>query len=220
MKYKAILFDLDGTLLDSAVHFHNILTILAKQQKIPAPDITLVRSWASNGAAVMIEKCLNVAENSPQHSKLCDAFLDLYDNEVHESCPLFSGIKDLLIKLSGENIPLGIITNKGRRFYQHIEPQIAEIAPVAIGITRDDVTEIKPHPEGLEICAEKLSLPPSDCLYIGDHKRDIEAAINANMASAVANWGYLQPGDTPEHWNATYILDTPSDALALIQSTN
>ncbi|GLQ30768.1 HAD family hydrolase [Litoribrevibacter albus] len=216
MTYKAILFDLDGTLLDSAVHFHTILNRLAKKHDLKAPSETSVRSWASNGAAVMVEQCLEISANTEQHQSLCDEFLKLYDTEVHESCPLFDGVEALLRKLADKNIPLGIITNKGRRFYQHIEPQISEIAPIAIGITRDDVTEIKPNPEGLEICSKKLSVPPSDCLYIGDHKRDIDAAHNAQMPSAVANWGYLQPGDQPSQWNATHIFESPNDLMQFI----
>lgn len=216
MTYKAILFDLDGTLLDSAVHFHSILIKLAQDANLPAPDIKAVRHWASNGAAVMVEQCLGIPQQSDQHQRLCDHFLDLYDDEVHQSCPLFEGIEPLLRELSRRNIPIGIITNKGRRFYQHIEPQLNPISTIAIGITRDDVTEIKPDPEGLYICSNTLSVPVSECLYIGDHQRDIEAAHNASMPSAVANWGYLQPGDRPEHWNATHRLTTPMELLTLL----
>lgn len=216
MTYKAILFDLDGTLLDSAVHFHSILAQLASETNLPEPSLEHVRSWASNGAAVMVEKCLEVPANSDKHQILCNRFLELYDIEVHKSCPLFHEVETLLRELSNKQIPIGIITNKGRRFYQHIEPQINPIAQIAIGITRDDVSEIKPNPEGLNICSNTLSIANEECLYIGDHQRDIEAAHNAKMPSAVANWGYLQPGDNPQQWNATHILNTPSDLLTLL----
>jgi len=216
MTYQAILFDLDGTLLDSAVHFHTILTKIAQEHKLSSPSQDLVRSWASNGAAVMVEQCLEIPATSELHTPLCERFLELYDSEVHTSCPLFDGINELLIALGKHGIPVGIITNKGRRFYQHIEPQIAEIVPIAIGITRDDVSEIKPDPEGLIICSNTLNIDTKYCLYIGDHKRDIDAASNAAMPSAVANWGYLQPGDKPDTWNANLQLNHPTELLSYI----
>jgi phosphoglycolate phosphatase len=218
MSYQAILFDLDGTLLDSAVHFHSILNEIATEAGYPIPSQQKVRSWASNGAAVMISECLGIDNNNHAHTLLCERFLERYDHYVHDSCPLFEGIQELLIQLSKRALPIGIITNKGHRFYQHIEPQISAITPVSVGITRDDVTEIKPHPEGLIKSAQQVKVNPKNCLYIVDHQRDIEAAKNAGMPSAVALWGYLQPGDQPEKWDAEHLLNTPEQLLAFLDN--
>ncbi len=215
-KYKAILFDLDGTILDSAVHFHTILQKLAQDLDTAPPTLKRVRNWASNGASVMIDKCLNVPKDNSTHQQLCDQFLNLYDKEVLSSCPLFEDVEKTLTGLKEASIPIAIITNKGRRFYQHIEPQIEAFTPITVGITRDDVLNIKPDPEGLLTSSSILNISPKDCLYVGDHKRDIEAAINAKMPSAAACWGYIQPNDTPETWNADHLLKNPTQLFNLI----
>ncbi|GAA3917944.1 HAD-IA family hydrolase [Litoribacillus peritrichatus] len=215
-RYKAVLFDLDGTLLDSAVHFHSILNKQALELGTAEVDFETVRQWASNGAAVMIENCLGITADAENFQQLNTQFLELYDQEVHTSCPLFEEIESLLLQLKSKDIPIAIITNKGRRFYQHIEPQLEQIIPVKVGITRDDVTEIKPHPEGLLNSAKQLNITPEECLYVGDHKRDIDAAINAHMPSAAACWGYIHKEDNPTQWNANHLLKTPTELLNLI----
>lgn len=214
--FKAVLFDLDGTLLDSAVHFHTILNVLAEQEGLPALTINDVRQWASNGVAVMLDKCLNIGAEHPEASRLSEQFLNLYDQQVHVSLPLFDDIAELLQVLAERQLPVAIITNKGRRFYQHIEQQITPLCPIMMGITKDDVTHIKPHPEGLNRVVQALSLTASDCLYVGDHVRDIEAAQRASMASATAEWGYIEPNSDPQNWGANIRLRAPLDLVPLI----
>ena len=216
---NAVLFDLDGTLLDSAVHFHTILKTLAQQEQLVAPAISLVREWASNGVAVMLDKCLNIAPEHKDFTRLSEQFLALYDDEVHVSLPLFNEIKELLLLLAKKQLPVAIITNKGRRFYQHIEQQITPLCPIFMGITKDDVINIKPHPEGLNKVAKALNVDPQSCIYVGDHLRDIEAAHNATMMSATAEWGYIEPNSQPEQWRASVRLTSPLELLDIIESS-
>ncbi len=217
VKVDCILFDLDGTLLDTAPDFAHILNSMRKEQRLPALDPQIIRDTVSGGARKMVGLAFGGQQGEPKFDKNLATFLERYHEQIinlTSHSQLFDGMDTLLHTLENKNIAWGIVTNKPERFSTPLMTQL-NLKPQVL-ICPDHVNEAKPSPEPLLLACEKLNKKPATSIYVGDHKRDIDSAIAANMKSVVANWGYFSEENPKEAWQADCLAQTPSDILNFI----
>ena len=218
--YHAILFDLDGTLLDTVPDFTLILNrMLVRQGRAPV-NVDEVRGFVSYGAMAVVRQGFGLDENAPTLPQLLEEFLALYTEQIPQTvATLFTDIDLVLTQLQDQNKPWGIMTNKARRFSEALLTRFDAFARCATLVCPDDVGQGKPDPAGLLLACQQMQLPPEDVLYVGDHPRDIDAAVRAGMPSLVAGWGYLPESPPIDSWGANCVAHTPRDLLhALLQT--
>lgn len=209
----AVLFDLDGTLADTAPDLGfalNELRTMRGHEKIP---LALIRPEASNGVRGLLGLGFGIAPEDPEFQGLRTAFLAIYEENLCRETRLFEGMKELLDEIESRKIPWGIVTNKPIRFAEPLVRKLGLNAGVVVG--GDSCARAKPHPDPLLHAAEKLSVSPIGCLYLGDDRRDVDASLAAGMTAIVANYGYLSGGN-PQSWGARGSIDHPLELLAFI----
>ena len=209
----AVLFDLDGTLLDTAPDFFRILNQMRADLQLTDIDYDPIRQQVSNGAAAMIRTAFEIDDNHPDFNQLQKTLLDRYQQSPAQDSALFSGIPELLDWLEQQQISWGIVTNKPERFCLPILAALQLEQRCAVLICPDHTQHRKPHPEGLLSACNKLGIAPDHCIYVGDHRRDIEAGINANTTTIAALYGYIDQQDPPDQWQADLLIQSPSDLL-------
>lgn len=213
-KPRAILFDLDGTLADTAPDLaHAVNSLRVERGLMPAPYAQL-RPFASAGARGLIGAAFKLQPADPGYEQLRIAFLDNYEANIAKESRLFDGIDTLLDHLSKAGIAWGIVTNKAARFTDALVPKIG-LHDAACVISGDTTAHSKPHPAPLLEAARRLRLEPGTCWYVGDDLRDIQAGQAAGMAAIAAAWGYCGVTDVVA-WGADAIMATPADLLRLI----
>ena len=216
----SVLFDLDGTLLDTATDFFGAINRLRKEEGLPDGDYKSIRHTASNGAAALIDLNFQVDRNSDKFRELHQRLLRHYEKHIADTTLLFEGLDTLLNWLDNQKIKWGIVTNKPDRFTTPLLQQLELYDRCATVVCPDHVTHSKPHPEPLLLACRQLNTLPSETIYIGDHYRDIEAGQRAGMRTISALYGYLSPEDKPEEWNATFSAASPADILEWLQRQN
>ncbi len=199
---NAVLFDLDGTLLDTAPAFHHLLNQQLAAAQLPAISLSEIRTVVSEGAAAMVGLAFNLAPEAPEFQQHLDALLHAYRENPAAHTQLFPGMETVLSTLEERGIPWGIVTNKPERFTLPILEHLGLKHRAQTVICPDHVKERKPHPEGLLKAAAQLNTPPEQCCYVGDHWRDIEAGRRANMATIAVTYGYLRHDEDPLTWQA------------------
>jgi len=211
---QAVLFDLDGTLLDTEPDFTLILNRLLASKGKPSVSGELVRRFVSAGASTVVRQGFGVDEGNPDLPSLLSEFLGLYAAQIPATqAELFADIDLLLATLNDYAMPWGIMTNKARRFSEPLLARFESFSTSSTLVCPDDVGVGKPDPAGLLLACSQLALPPAAVLYVGDHPRDIEAAQRAGMPSAAVEWGYLPQSPAPAEWGADYIATTPLHLL-------
>lgn len=211
---RAILFDLDGTLADTAPDLAAAINRLRMERGVPATPYALLRPAASAGARGLIGVAFGLHPGDEGYEELRIDFLNNYAAALAiESC-LFDGIPLLLKNLSEYGIAWGIVTNKAARFTDVLVQQIG-LQDAACVISGDTTPHSKPHPAPLLEAARRLALSPQHCWYVGDDLRDIESGRAAGMHTLAATWGYCGHSD-PKTWNADMLIDSPLDMLKLI----
>jgi phosphoglycolate phosphatase len=210
---KAVLFDLDGTLIDSAPQLVGALNQLRQQYDLPPIPFLVGRPYASHGAAGLLKAGFNMEKNDPLFDARVQEFLDIYKEVFNLNMQCMEGIEELINTLNLRKISWGIMTNKARKFAQPIVSSHPLLKSAACLIAGDDVSMPKPSPEGLIKASQMLSIEPSDIIYLGDDRRDVIAANDAGMVSMAARYGYLEVGDDAKSWGAQYIIDKPSELL-------
>lgn len=210
---KAVLFDLDGTLLDTAPAFHLLLNEqLADVGREPI-SLDAVRTVVSEGAAAMVCLAFGIEQDDAMFAPQLERLLERYAADPGANTQLFPGMATVLDTLDELGIPWGVVTNKPERFTVPILAHLGLSGRVGTVICPDHVSERKPSPEGLLLAAQQLGVAPLSCCYIGDHKRDIEAGHNANMATIGVTFGYLAEGEDPYSWRADAYADRAEDIL-------
>ena len=216
-KYAAVLFDLDGTIADTAPDLSFTLNEMLMSRGREPIALDRVRSVASSGAGGLLSQGFETNKNSEEFIQLRLEFLKIYEKNLLRSSKLFEGIESLLTELEKNKVPWGIVTNKSHRFTVPLLKGLNIYNRAACVISGDTTPHPKPHPAPLLEAARQLGLDPSKCIYIGDDERDIKAAIAANMDSVAALYGYLGKNSPPEAWGATNSIMKPSDLLDIIE---
>ena len=207
-----VLFDLDGTLLDTVDDFMAIILEMRRQRGLADAPLHLIRSTVSDGSAGMLCAAFSMTPEHDDFAELRDEFLERYQQQLAVHTRPFPGIPELLDWLDGEGLPWGVVTNKMSRFSIPLLEATGLAERCASLVCPDQVSRGKPHPEPLlKACAE-MAVRPERCVYIGDHLRDILAGHAAGMRTVAALYGYLPPGDDPAQWNADF---TVKNAAAL-----
>ena len=216
---KAVLFDLDGTLIDSAPGLGFAADVMRTKRGLPSLPLNSYRPMAGAGARGMIAVALGKTPLSPEFEDLKEEFFATYQACMLSYCDLFSGVIEMVDGLTQRGLKWGIVTNKSKRFTLPIVASIQAFASAQTVISGDTTAFAKPHPEPLFEAARQLGLSPSDCVYVGDDKRDIDAAKAAGMPSYAAAWGYLG-----EHalgtWQADVCLNAPIELLAFCEKSH
>ena len=209
---RGVLFDLDGTLLDSAPDMLATANRLRAERDMPPMTLAQIRPQVSKGSRAM----LGVA--FPQHDvaqrdAMVPLFLDTYQQEIGKHSRLFEHIDDMLAALEADSVAWGIVTNKPEYLAREILPQLGWESRCAVLIGGDTLAERKPHPLPLQVAAERMGVPVGACVYVGDDERDIQAARAAGMPSIAVLWGYRQEHEDPMQWGAELLLDSPAELL-------
>lgn len=211
---RAVLFDLDGTLVDSAPDLAGAMNRLRVQQGLPVTPYEQLRPHASAGARGLIGAAFGLSPGDPDYEMLRLAFLEHYAAGIAEQSLLFEGIDTLLHALHAQDIPWGIVTNKAARFTDALVPQLA-LGTAGCVVSGDTTPHAKPHPAPLLEAALRLDVAPRDCWYVGDDLRDILAGRAAGMTTVSVGWGYGDPR-LPTPWNADLHAESPADLHGLI----
>ena len=218
---KAVLFDLDGTLIDTAADFIRIIQAMCREGSVEVVSAERIRTQVSEGARAMVRLVYPDLEvTDPRFLELRQAFLDRYGADIAVDTTLFDGMDELLIQLEQRNIPWGIVTNKPRGLSEALLKALNLTERCAVLVCPDDVKNTKPDPEPMFLAASQLNIDADQIIYVGDHPRDIDAGKNANMPTILAAYGYLPPesADDLEAWGADYIVQDVTKLSDLVLS--
>lgn len=212
---RAALFDLDGTLLDSAPDMLATANRMRASRGVAPMTLERLRPHVSKGARAMLAAAFPEMEQAPREA-LVPEFLAIYQEELGRHSVLFDGVAGMLAALETAGSTWGIVTNKPEYLARDILPQFGWDTRCAVLIGGDTLAEKKPHPLPLQVAAERIGLAIADCVYVGDDERDILAARAAGMASIAALWGYRQAHEDPALWLADIMVEWP---MALVEPT-
>jgi phosphoglycolate phosphatase len=212
MGLAAVLFDLDGTLLDTAPDMVGALNALRAEHSLPSLPYDAIRSMVSHGAARVVKA--GFPDANPEFlTKLQQRFLEIYRSALSSETRLFPGMEEVLDTLANWRIKSGIVTNKAAWLTEPLLAALGLRARFACVVSGDTLAERKPHPKPLLHAAALAEVSPSDCIYVGDAERDVEAAHAAAMPALVANYGYLRADEDSSLWGGDGYLQRPLDLL-------
>ncbi|AFU97719.1 HAD family hydrolase [Simiduia agarivorans] len=210
----AVLFDLDGTLVDTAPDFIAVADELRQTLSLPAVDPVNMRDRINGGAAAMAALTFDVTEATETQKQ---AFLEGYTRRIGERAAVYAGLSDLINDLTAHGIAWGVVTNKPKRFTDNLLARLS-LTPNVL-VCGDEVKSPKPHPESLQLAAALLGADEQNCIYCGDHERDIQAALRAGMVAYAAGYGYLEIDTRPSEWQAKAVAHTSNELAVLIRSS-
>ena len=212
-RIRAVLFDLDGTLVDSAPDLAGAANGLRAQHGLPPLPYEQLRPMVGAGARGMIGAAFGVAPGDDGFEPLRDAFLLRYEQGLLERTDVFAEMKPVLEALERDALAWGIVTNKAERYTMPLVEGLGLHRRAAVVIAGDTTPHSKPHPEPLLEAARRMQIDPAQCVYVGDDHRDVQAGRAAGMATLVAAWGYLGRGEPIGAWGADAIIDSPGGLL-------
>src|ERR1051325_5284 len=187
---RAVLFDLDGTLVDTAADLGNAANHVRETLGMPPLPLPSYRQFASAGARGLLRIALDVTPEHPEYPAHRARFLDHYRDNLSRHSALFDGVEALLSSLEQRRVHWGIVTNKPRLYTTALLKDLALDTRAAVTVSADDAPKAKPHPDTLLLACERLSLSPAQAIYVGDDKRDADAAQAAGMRFVAVRWGY------------------------------
>lgn len=218
---KAVLFDLDGTLIDTAADFIRLIQAMCQQQQRPIVDAELIRSQVSEGARAMVHLVFpELALDSAELLQYRQQFLDEYAKQICVDTTLFAGMDDFLKTLEQKHIAWGIVTNKPRALTEALLDALDLTQRCSVVVCPDDVKHTKPDPEPMFLACQQLGIDANQCIYVGDHPRDIDAGRAAGMPTVLASYGYLplDRRDDLASWQADYIVHDVAELQNLVRS--
>ena len=213
---KAILFDLDGTLADTARDLGHALNRQRIARGLSALPIALIRTEASAGARGLLGLGFSIKPGDSGYDAMRAEFLDFYADHLCRETSLFPGIAELLDQLDDRELPWGIVTNKPARFTIPLMQELGLSQRAACIVSGGDTTHSKPHPEPLLTASNAMAIAPDECIYLGDDIRDVQASLAAGMEPVIARYGYLGSVSPPESWGARYLIDQPQELLSYL----
>ncbi len=212
------LFDLDGTLVDTAYELADAFNATFRQNQLPTQPIARLRPLITEGTNAILQHITGITDNN-QLQTLRQCVLDHYQTHLGKQCQLFTGIETVLDTLDKQHIPWGIVTNKLQQFtYPLLETLQLDTRSQCI-ICADSLPYKKPHPAPLLHASDQLDIPVSQCVYIGDSYTDIQAAIAAHMQSIAVRYGYHRDDDDIDSWGADHVIDEATDLLGLLKNS-
>lgn len=213
---EAILFDLDGTLLDTAPEFTHCLNLLLSQAGLPLVSEASLRSSVSYGAKGMVEFGFKITELDERYQAIKDQFLSLYAKDIGSKTHFFPGIVNLLERLKRLGLPWAIVTNKPEQFTLPLLEKFAPLQQASCVVAGDTLKTQKPDPAPLLHACQQLAVNPKHCWYVGDAKTDQEASQKAGMRCAIAHYGYIPPTEDALTWQADFDAFTPNEIEKLL----
>ena len=212
-KNKVVLFDLDGTLINSGLSFLKIVNELKEKEGQSSVDFEIVRKYSSRGATLVLKNSFPDASED-KISSLKSEFLSKYEKIMTSNIVKYDGVDALLEHLAAKKVKWGIVTNKSAIYAMPIVKKLNWHKLTDAIICPEDLNKAKPSPEGIFRGLELLDGDPKQSYYIGDHQRDIETAHNAGVISIACTYGYHETD--PISWNADHIVQKPSDIMEIV----
>ncbi len=217
-KISCVLFDLDGTLVDTAPDLIACLNQALEIHHQPPVSNDFIKPYISYGAAAMIRNSLDDQDDPKLQEKILETMLELYQNNIARHTEFFSGICQTLRDIERIGLKWGVITNKRERFTLPLMEALKLSHRAACIISGDSTGNSKPHPEPMLAGCRQAQVEPCECVYIGDAAHDITAGKRANMKTLAASYGYIKPDDNPEAWGADAIISHPDQILPWISA--
>jgi N-acetyl-D-muramate 6-phosphate phosphatase len=212
---RAVLFDLDGTVVDSVHDLAGTANDLREMRGLAPMPVEQLRPWVGSGAGGMLRVALGMTADDPGFGTWREIFLNHYLGRATRHTRVFDDIQPVLQRLTARAVPWGIVTNKATRYTEPIIDELGLRQVIAVLVCGDTMPRAKPYPDPLIEAARRIGLAVSDCIYIGDDLRDIQAAQAAGMMSVAATWGYLGGGEV-HNWGADHIIDAPGRLADLL----
>lgn len=214
-QFKAVLFDLDGTLVDTAPDLVATLMALRSRRGLPSLDPGTLRHHASRGALGLLEAGFSdQAESEP--SRMRDEFLAHYARNLWHLSRPFDGIEPMLDRLANAGFALGVVTNKPGYLTRPLLEQAGWAGRFGCVVAGDTMARAKPYPDPVLEACRRLDMDPASCVFVGDDRRDVEAGRAAGVATIVASWGYIPPDEDALAWGADWQIERPGDLLAML----
>ncbi|HEY9099297.1 MAG TPA: HAD-IA family hydrolase [Thiobacillus sp.] len=210
---QVVLFDLDGTLVDTAPDLGHALNLQRARHGLPPLDDAIIRPQASHGARGLLGVGFNLHPDDPHFAHMREEFLQFYADNICRYSRPFPGVLALLAELEARQLKWGVVTNKPARFTEPLMSILDLAERAACIVSGDTCPQPKPHPAPMLVAAELCGAAPAQCLYLGDAERDIQAANAAAMPALVAAWGYIDATDQPHTWGAHAEIHHPADTL-------
>ena len=214
----AVLFDLDGTLIDSAPDLGAAADLMRVRRGLPSLPLTSYRPMAGAGARGMLAVAFGIGVESPDFESLREEFFGNYERCMTDNTVVFDGVQDLLDTLAQRRLHWGVVTNKSARFTDPLTRAMPLFATAGAIVSGDTTPYSKPHPQPLLEAARRLGVPPEHCMYVGDDERDVQAGLAAGMQTVAANYGYLGTKNEPAAWGAHAQINSPLELLQLLPS--
>jgi 2-phosphoglycolate phosphatase len=217
---RAVLFDLDGTLVDSAPDLGAAADKLRTDRGLAALGVERYRAMAGAGARGMLGVAFGLTPDDADFASLREEFFSNYERRLTEQTSLFEGVQVLIGALQTRGLPWGVVTNKAERFSIPLTQHMPLFASSGVLVSGDTTPFSKPHPEPLYEAARRLGVEPEACMYVGDDERDIAAGRAAGMATVVASYGYLGRAEETATWGADATIGSPIELLSLLPLAN
>lgn len=216
---RAVLFDLDGTLIDSAPDLGAAADKMRTDRGLPSLPLERYRPMAGAGARGMLGEAFGMAPDHPDFLTMREEFFVNYESCMTERTSIFEGVPELVSQILCRNLAWGVVTNKATRFTDPLTRAIPLFATAGAVISGDTTPHAKPHPAPLLEAASRLKLEPGQCIYVGDDERDILAGLAAGMGTVAATYGYLGAKNNPVEWGAHAAIKSPVELLQLLVCT-
>jgi len=218
-KLSCVLFDLDGTLLDTARDSIICLNKALSSHGFETVSAETIKPFISYGAVAMIDESLDQLVPESLRAEILETMLDLYENNIAEHTVFFKGMSDTIDAIEAQGLKWGVVTNKQERFTNPLMAALKLADRAACIISGDTTANAKPHAEPMLAACKEAEVKPQECVYIGDAIHDITAGKNAQMKTLVALYGYLKSTDMPETWGADALIESPEQLSAWIDLT-
>lgn len=219
MRLRAVLFDMDGTLLDTAPDFIAVCQAMLQARNLPAVDDQLIRDQISGGARAMVAATFAMDIQADDFEALRLEFLERYQQHCAVLSKPFDGMAELLTDIEQARLIWGVATNKPVCFAAPIMQQLGLAERSAVLVCPDHVSRSKPDPEMLLLACAKIGVQPGEVLFVGDDERDIEAGRAAGCKTAAVTYGYIHPDDNPHHWGADVVVNHPLELRDVLDRT-